>query len=77
LPMSSLTPEDAHQFLERWRLVEEQELRELRNTPIETKARQLSALMASRGLFGEDPEREKGVRKVRARWARLRKALGG
>jgi hypothetical protein len=75
--MSSLTPEDAHQFLERWRLVEEQEIRELRNTPIETKARQLAALMASRGLFGEDPEREKGVREVRARWARLRKALGG
>jgi hypothetical protein len=75
--MSSLTPEDAHQFLERWKLVEEQEILELRNTPIETKARQLAALMASRELFGEDPDREKGVREVRARWARLRKALGG
>lgn len=62
--MGSLTPEDAHQFLDRWSLVEEQEIRELRNTPIETKA--LAALMASRGLFGEDPEREKGVLDVRA-----------
>jgi hypothetical protein len=74
--MGSLTPEDAHQFLDRWRLVEEQEICELRNTPIETKARQLAALMASRGLFGEDPDREQGVLDVRARWARLRKALG-
>ena len=72
-----MTPEDAHQYLERWRLVEERELTELRQTPIEAKARQLSALMASRELFGEDPDRENGVREVRARWARLRKALGG
>jgi hypothetical protein len=72
-----MAPEDAHRYLERWRLVEEQELAELRQTPIEAKARQLSALMASRDLFGEDPHREDGVREVRARWARLRAALGG
>ncbi len=75
--MSSLTPEDAHQYLERWRLVEEQEIRELQNTSMETKARQSAALMASRGLFGDDPDREQGVREVRRRWALLRKALGG
>jgi hypothetical protein len=72
-----MTPEDAHQYLERWRLVEEREITELRRTSTDTKARQLSALMASRELFGQDPDREKGVREVRARWARLRKALGG
>ena len=75
--MSSITPEDAHQYLERWKLVEEREISEMRETPIETKAKQLAALMASRELFGEDPDREKGVREVRERWARLRKALGG
>ena len=75
--MGSVTPEDARQYLERWKLVEEREILELRNTPIETKARQLSALMASRHLFREDPDRERGVREVQARWAQLRKALGG
>lgn len=75
--MSSLTPEDAHRYLERWAVVEEREIAELRNTSIETKARQLSALMASRDLFGKDKDREKGVREVRERWNRIRKALGG
>jgi len=75
--MSSITPENARQYLDRWKLVEEQEITELRNTPIEVKARQLGALMASRNLFREDPDRERGVREVQARWARLRKALGG
>jgi len=75
--MSFITPEAARQYLERWKLVEEQEIAELRNPPIETKARQLGALMASRNLFREDPDWERGVREVQARWARLRKALGG
>jgi hypothetical protein len=46
--MGSVTPEDARQHLERWKLAEEREITELRNTPIEIKARQLAALMASR-----------------------------
>lgn len=75
--MSSMTPDAARHYLERWRLVEQREIAELRETPIETKARQLAALMASRDLFGADPERENGVREVRARWARARKAFGG
>lgn len=75
--MSSITPEDAQQYLERWVLVEEREIVELRKTSMETKARQLSALMASRDLFGKDQDRENAVRDVRERWARIRKALGG
>jgi hypothetical protein len=75
--MSSVTPDEARQYLERWKLVEEREITELRETSVEIKAKQLSALMASRNLFREDPERERGVRQVQARWARLRKALGG
>ena len=75
--MNSVTPEDARKFLERWALVEEREIAELRKTTIETKARQLSALMASRDLFGKDQDREKGVREVRERWDLIRKALGG
>jgi hypothetical protein len=75
--MGFITPDDARRYLERWKLVEEQEITELRNTPIEVKARQLGALMASRNLFREDPDRERGVREVQARWARFRKAHGG
>ena len=75
--MSTWTREDAHRYLEGWRLVEEQEISELQNTSMETKARQLASLMASWELFGEDPEREKGILEVRARWSRIRKTLGG
>jgi hypothetical protein len=75
--MGSVTPEDARRYLERWALVEEREIAELRKTSIETKSRQLSALMVARDLFGKDPDREKGVREVRERWDRIRRALGG
>lgn len=47
----------------------------LRRTPMEKKLMQLCALMASRDLFAEYPEREKGVVEVRERWARLRQVL--
>ena len=52
--MSSVTPDDARRYLDRWKLVEEREIAELRNTPIEVKARQLGALMASRVLSWDD-----------------------
>jgi hypothetical protein len=76
-PMAALTPAEAQAYVERWELVKEIELIELRRTSIEIKLRQLSALMASRGLFGVEPERAHGVQLVRERWARLRQALGG
>jgi hypothetical protein len=58
-------------------LVKDIEIAELRRTSMDTKLSQLSALMASRSLFGVDPERENGIRLVRERWARLWQALGG
>ena len=76
-PMASITPAEAHAYFERWDLVKEIELAELRRTSMDTKLRQLSALMASRSLFGVDPERESGMQLVRDRWARLWQALGG
>jgi len=75
--MAAITPAEARAYLRRWELVKEIELIELRRTSMDVKLRQLSALMASRGLFGPDPEREKGVLLVRERWACLRQALGG
>jgi hypothetical protein len=74
--MVTMTPEQAQAYLRQWQLLQEVEAAELRSTPMETKLRQLAALMASRDLFGPEPNREAGVQDVRERWARLRQALG-
>lgn len=75
--MATMTHHEAEAYLARWRLVQEAEASELRRTSMETKLRQLAALMAARDLFGEDPDREHEVGMVRERWANLRRALGG
>jgi hypothetical protein len=75
--MAVITPAEAHAYCNRWELVKEIELIELRRTSMDIKLRQLSALMASRSLFAADPEREIGVQRVRDRWARLGQVLSG
>ena len=75
--MAAITPEQALGYLNRWKLVRQTELDELRSASMETKLRQLSILMASRSLFRDDVEREKQVDELRDRWARIRKALSG
>jgi hypothetical protein len=72
-----MTPEQARSYFNRWNLVREVETAELQRTSMETKLRQLAALMASRHLFAPEPDREAQISEVRDRWARLRKALGG
>lgn len=74
--MASVTPAEAQAYFKRWDLVKEVELAELRRRSMDTKLRQLSALMASRSLFGVDAERENGVQLVRDRWALLWQVLG-
>ncbi len=44
---------------------------------METKLQQLAALMASRHVFGPEPDREAEIQVVRERWARLRRVLSG
>ena len=75
--MAAVTPEEARAYFKRWELVRDVEARELRRTPMETKLQQLAALMASRQVFGPEPDREAQIRVVRERWARLRRALSG
>jgi hypothetical protein len=75
--MDKMTSEQALAYLARWQHVQDTEVAELRRTSIETKFTQLAALMASRDVFGPEPDRETQVREVRERWARLRQALGG
>jgi hypothetical protein len=77
LVMNAMTPEEARAYFKRWELVRDVEAAELRRATMETKFQQLAALMASRHLFGPEPDREAQVHEVRDRWARLRRALSG
>jgi len=49
--MARITPAEAQAYFNRWQLVKEIELGELRGTSMDTKLRQLSALVASRSLL--------------------------
>lgn len=73
--MSSITPEQAREYLSRWELVRQAEVKELRAASFETKLRQLDVLMASRNLFGIDRNRETQIQEIRDRWAQIRQAL--
>ena len=75
--MSAMTPEQAREYLSRWKLVREAEAEELRAVGLETKLQQLSVLMASHALFSSDPRREIELQKVRDRWLRIRQVLRG
>jgi len=75
--MDAMTPEEARAYFKRWELVRDVEAAELSRATMETKFQQLAALMASRHLFGPEPDREAQVDEVRDRWSRLRRALGG
>lgn len=74
--MSPITPDEARAYLERLAMVRDFKAAELRRTSMETKLKQLASLMASRHVFGSEPDREKEVAVVRERWNRLRRALG-
>lgn len=73
--MKRIHSEDAAAFRERWAMVARQEERELRETPIETKFRQFSALFASRGLFADDARAAAERAELQERWSRIRAAL--
>ena len=73
--MAAIAPDEARAYLQRFELVREIEAAELRRTSMDTKLRQLAALMASRDAFGTDADRDRDVQTVRERWARLRQAL--
>jgi hypothetical protein len=75
--MADITPEQAHAYLKRFELLEEMQAAELRRTSVQSRFKQLSALMSSRHAFGEEADREHDLALVRERWARLRQALGG
>ncbi len=70
-----MTPEQARAYFERWELVRKVETAALRNTSMDSKLRQVAALMESRKAFGLDPQREAETQAVRERWERIRQAM--
>jgi hypothetical protein len=75
--MAEMTPEQAYAYLKRFELLEEVQAAELRAASVESRFKQLSALMSSRQAFGAEADRERDLQVVRERWAQLRRALGG
>ena len=73
---AKLTRAEARAYLDRWRAVNKAEIAELRATPIEQKLAQLAAMMASARALGWQTHTEAETRAVRARWQKLRRALG-
>jgi hypothetical protein len=75
--MATITSDEARAYFYRWELVREARAYELQRTSMDTKLQQLESLVASRQLFGPEPDREEGISIVRERWQLLRQALGG
>lgn len=73
----NLTQAEARAFRERWRLVNEHEIEELRTTDLETRWRQLNTLFAWGRQMGWGEALTEGDAAVRQRWARIRKAHRG
>ena len=69
--MTATTPEEAREYLAGLALASAHEIDELRRTSIELKLRQTWALMHAAAIQGDDADRERGIRQVRERWARL------
>jgi hypothetical protein len=75
--MPSITPEQALAYLKRFELLAEVQAAESQRASVESRFRQLSALMSSRHVFRAETAREEDVSVARERWDRLRQALGG
>jgi hypothetical protein len=71
-----MTKEEAKAWKARWERVNAAEREELRATPPEVRLRQLGTLMEWARVFGWTDALTAGEQEVRARWKRLREALG-
>ena len=65
--MPTVTPDEARAYFHRWELVREAKADELRRMSMDTKLQQLESLVASRQVFGPEPDREEGISVVRGR----------
>jgi len=63
-----------HDFMERWKRVNEAEKAELKSNPVEVRIRQTSALLMTGPLFEREDSENSELLRVAALWNRLRKA---
>jgi hypothetical protein len=73
--MLPVNPDDVRAYLASLALANEDELKELRQAPVELKLRQLWTLMTSADLFEDAAQRNIEVKETRERWDRLYRAL--
>ena len=66
-----LDPEEVKAFVNRWKIVREEEVAELRATPLARKLETAAALMASGRALGWATTDPTEVEAVRARWQAL------
>lgn len=67
-----MTKEEALQFKERWKRVNQATIEEARNTSVEERLRQLDLLYQAVQSFGWGERMRIGEEEVRARWVRLK-----
>ena len=71
-----MTKEEARQFKERWKLVNDFTDEEARRTPPEVKLRQTALLYEAAHAFGWTEKLREGEEEVRERWRRLKEFYG-
>ncbi len=69
------TPE-GEEYLERYRLMNELEVEELRATPPETSLQQLESMYASIDFFGWREALKEGEAELRDKWIRIKERYG-
>ncbi|HEV2914780.1 MAG TPA: hypothetical protein VGX92_15995 [Pyrinomonadaceae bacterium] len=67
-----MTKEEAYQFKERWRLVNQVTIEEARRTPVSVKLRQLALMYEAGQALGWNQTFREGEEEVRERWRRLK-----
>ena len=70
-----VTPQDAIQFKQRWRLANSFIAEEIRNTPAEVKLQQLRTMVATAYRFPSSSASSDGNEEVRERWRVLKERL--
>lgn len=71
-----MTKEEAREFKERWRLVNERMIQEVRNTPIDSKLEQLALMFQAAQSLGWSDRLREGEEEVRRRWCLLKERMG-
>ena len=67
-----MTKEEARQFRQRWRLVNDRLKDEVRQMPVSIKLQQLAIMFAAGQALGWADKQRAGEAEVRARWMRLK-----